>query len=67
MLLRSTDLSVTEISELLGFASPSPFARFYRRMSGSSPLEARKAARCPPQEPLFSPPAFGYPDFFVYL
>lgn len=67
VLLRSTDLSVTEISELLGFASPSLFARFYRRLSGSSPLEARKAARCPPQEPLFSPPAFGYPDFFVYL
>lgn len=45
VLLRSTDLSVTEISELLGFASPSLFARFYRRLSGSSPLEARKAAR----------------------
>lgn len=45
VLLRSTDLSVTEISELLGFASPSLFARFYRRLSGSSPLEARKATR----------------------
>lgn len=45
MLLRSTDLSVTEIAELLGFGSPSLFARFFRRMTGSAPLSVRRTGR----------------------
>ncbi|HIV32148.1 MAG TPA: helix-turn-helix transcriptional regulator [Candidatus Alistipes excrementigallinarum] len=45
VLLRSTDLSVTEIAELLGFGSPSLFARFFRRMTGSAPLSVRRTGR----------------------
>ena len=45
VLLRSTDLSVTEIAELLGFGSPSLLARFFRRMTGSAPLSVRRTGR----------------------
>ncbi len=37
MLLRSTDLTVQEISERLNFSSPSAFVQFFRRKTGTTP------------------------------
>lgn len=41
-LLATSNLSVGELSERLGFASPSIFCRFYKRQTGITPLEYRK-------------------------
>lgn len=40
-MLRSTDVSVTEIAEHLNFASQTGFTRFFKRMKGMSPKEYR--------------------------
>lgn len=39
--------SLTEVSQLLGFASPSAFSRWFRQRFGMSPSEWRHAARTP--------------------
>lgn len=40
-LLRTTDKSISEISELLGYSSPSSFSAFIKRETGGSPSEIR--------------------------
>lgn len=42
LLLRSTDISVTEISEKLAFPNSSFFARFFRQHTGMSPMQFRR-------------------------
>ena len=42
-LLRYTDLSVAEISDYLGFAEPTHFARFFKRQTATTPLEFRRS------------------------
>lgn len=42
-LLRYTDLSVAEVSDYLGFAEPTHFTRFFRRLVTASPLEYRRS------------------------
>ena len=41
-LLTSTDHSLTQISELVGFSSPSYFSQSFRRIEGMSPIEYRR-------------------------
>ncbi len=41
-LLRTTDKSVSEISELLGYSSPSSFSAFIKRETNKSPSQIRK-------------------------
>ena len=43
-LLTSTDHSLSQISHLLGFSSPSYFSQSFRRIVGVSPMEYRKNA-----------------------
>jgi AraC-like DNA-binding protein len=40
--------SLTEVSQLLGFAAPSAFSRWFHQWSGTSPTEWRRAARAGP-------------------
>lgn len=42
--LLHTDMTVREIADLLGFADPAYFTRFFRRLTGLSPREFRKQA-----------------------
>lgn len=42
VLLKTTDLSITDISYETGFSSPSYFGECFRKTTGSSPLEYRK-------------------------
>ena len=42
-LLASTDHSLTQISELVGFSSPSYFSQSFRRLEGISPIEYRRS------------------------
>lgn len=42
LLLQSTDMTVLEISEELGFSSPSVFVQFFRHHTGITPLRFRK-------------------------
>lgn len=53
-LLGNTNHSLSQISHLLGFSSPSYFSQSFRRITGQSPMEYRKAARsaAPPQKKL---------------
>lgn len=44
-LLRDTELSITEISLLCGFQSPSYYISFFKRTAGQTPLQYRSAAR----------------------
>lgn len=44
-LLGSTDHSLSQISHMLGFSSPSYFSQSFRRLEGISPLEYRKQQR----------------------
>ncbi|WP_298726079.1 AraC family transcriptional regulator [uncultured Ferrovibrio sp.] len=44
-LLAEGDIAVTELSLLVGFSSPSHFARLFRRATGVSPSEYRKGLR----------------------
>lgn len=48
-LLAEGDIPVTELSLLVGFSSPSHFARLFRRATGISPSEYRKGIR--PSDP----------------
>lgn len=43
-LLRHTQLPVAEVSDYLGFAEPTHFARFFKREDGRTPLAYRRAA-----------------------
>ena len=44
-LLRYANASAVQVSDALGFADPSYFSRFYRRMTGRRPSEERTAAK----------------------
>lgn len=44
-LLTHTDLPISEISKILGFSSPLYFSSSYKKQTGISPTEARKACR----------------------
>lgn len=44
-LLRETDLTLSQISRVLGFSSPSYFSQSFRRSQGMSPIEFRKHCR----------------------
>ena len=44
-LLAETDLSMSQISQLLGFSSLSYFSQVFRRTLGSSPMEYRQSTR----------------------
>ncbi|MBQ3193226.1 MAG: AraC family transcriptional regulator [Oscillospiraceae bacterium] len=44
-LLAETDLSLTQIAQLLGFSSPSYFSQAFRKSQGVSPMDYRKHAR----------------------
>ena len=46
--LRSGDVSVAEVSWLVGFSEQSAFTRAFRRWTGMSPTELRRAAARPP-------------------
>lgn len=41
-LLRSTDMTVTQVADALGFASQPLFTKFFRRTTGLNPSEVRK-------------------------
>lgn len=45
MLLADTNHSLSQISHMMGFSSPSYFSQSFRRMEGISPLEYRKEKR----------------------
>ena len=45
ILLAGTDHSLTQISELVGFSSPSYFSQSFRRLEGMSPIEYRRTAQ----------------------
>ena len=42
LLLQTTDKTILEISEELGFSSPSVFVQFFRHHTGTTPLQYRK-------------------------
>ena len=44
-LLSDTDHSLSQISHMLGFSSPSYFSRSFRRLEGMSPMEFRRSSR----------------------
>ncbi len=44
-LLRESSLTINEIAEELGFAYPNHFTRMFRRNTGLSPMQWRKARR----------------------
>lgn len=43
--LANTDISIEEISSLVGYSDPANFARAFKRMAGCSPREFRKQAK----------------------
>lgn len=45
VLLADTDHSLSQISHMLGFSSPSYFSQSFRKLSGVSPMEYRKQAK----------------------
>ena len=49
-LLRETDLSLSQIAQILGFSSLSYFSQSFRRLEDMSPLEYRRQRRKPPTE-----------------
>ena len=49
-LLRETDLSLSQIAQILGFSSLSYFSQSFRRLEDTSPLEYRKQRRKRPTE-----------------
>lgn len=44
-LLAETDLSLSQIAQLLGFSSPSYFSQVFRRTQGASPMEYRQRTK----------------------
>ena len=44
-LLSATDHSLSQISHMLGFSSPSYFSQSFRRLEGMSPMEFRRSSR----------------------
>ena len=48
-LLVTTDLSMKEIADNLGFSSPSHFSETFRKLRGVSPRDYRSGMRCPPR------------------
>lgn len=51
MLLSGTDHSLSQISHMLGFSSPSYFSQSFRKLEGMSPIEYRKQSRKQPRSP----------------
>jgi AraC family transcriptional activator of pobA len=51
MLIETTDTSLKQISEGLGFGSPAYFSRFITQHTGKTPSDLRKSARQAAQEP----------------
>lgn len=49
-LLRETDMSLSQISRILGFSSASYFSQSFRRAEGMSPLDYRNSGRKPKGE-----------------
>lgn len=49
ILLAGTDHSLTRISGLVGFSSPSYFSQSFRRLEGMSPIEYRRTVRSRPE------------------
>lgn len=49
-LLSDTDHSLSQISHMLGFSSPSYFSQSFRKLEGRSPMEYRKARRAEREE-----------------
>lgn len=49
-LLESTELSLDDIAEALGYAGVSPFARAFRRRTGTPPGHWRRQAQLPPAD-----------------
>lgn len=47
LLLRQTDMSLSQIAHVLGFSSSSYFSQIFRKSKGMSPSEYRRAARQP--------------------
>ena len=46
-LLAETDLSLTQIAQMLGFSSPSYFSQAFRKSQGISPMDYRKSTKRP--------------------
>lgn len=44
-LLRSTNHSMSQIAQMLGFSSPSYFSQTFRKLEGVSPMEYRRSSR----------------------
>ena len=44
-LLSETDLSLTQIAQMLGFSSPSYFSQAFRKAQGISPIDYRKSTK----------------------
>ena len=44
-LLETTDLNISAVAELTGFASAAHFRRVFREMMGVGPLQYRKSSR----------------------
>ena len=44
-LLGDTDHSLSQISHMLGFSSPSYFSQSFRKLEGVSPMEYRKQSK----------------------
>jgi AraC-like DNA-binding protein len=42
VLLHHTQMPIAEVADILGFATPSFFVRFFRQQTGSTPLQFRK-------------------------
>jgi len=56
-LLEATDLSITEIGRLVGFATTAALTSFFRRLTGVSPSEHRERSRRGANPPVAHPPA----------
>ena len=50
-LLSDTDHSLSQISHMLGFSSPSYFSQSFRKLENMSPMEYRKTSRARAEEP----------------
>ena len=56
-LLEATELSITEIGGLVGFATTAALTSFFRRLTGVSPSEHRERSRRGVKPPSAHPPA----------
>lgn len=51
-LLQETDMSISQIAQILGFSSANYFSQSFRRSEGISPMEYRKTSSFPQKAPL---------------